>query len=109
MSGSLVPCRAPVPAPSAPPRSRALSSHPREGLGCECDWVISSDQKAHYLEVQDPRQLPAWPARAGVGGTLALPTLPIFTLSLRGPAPRKPETSALGREGSLVTSGLLGG
>lgn len=56
-----------------------------------------------------PQETSGLASGAGVGGTLALPTWPIFTLSLRGPAPRKPETPALGCEGSLVTSGLLGG
>lgn len=56
-----------------------------------------------------PQETSGLASRAGVGGTLALPTLPIFTLPRRGPVPRKPETPALGCEGSLVTSGLLGG
>lgn len=51
------------PAPLSPP-PRALSSHPREVLGCECHRVISSDQEAHYLG-GGPQVTYFWPSQPG--------------------------------------------
>lgn len=98
------------PAPLSPP-PRALSSHPREVLGCECHQVISSDQEAHYLG-GGPQVTYFWPSQPGRCGRNASPAhFAHFHLVPEGTSAQKTRDrdTALGREGSLVTSALPGG